>query len=130
MYTILSTNKTSVTVYYNEKKSCSLSTESIKIRSRWWYLLPILLNIIGGVIAYFALRKDDHLKAKKVLILGIILLGVGAAFGVGIVYLGLYMSSHQLPEAVQQFLLSDSVKEVIRENVDNGKHPCTFCRND
>jgi len=126
MYTDLSTNKISVTVYYNEKKSCSLSTKSIKIRSRWWYLLPIFLNIIGGVIAYYSLRKDDHVKAKKALILGIILLGVGTAFGVTIVYLGLYMSSHQLPEAGEQFILSDSVKEVIRENVDNGKHPALF----
>ena len=88
--------------------------------------MPIFLNIIGGVIAYFALRKDDHGKAKKTLILGIILLGIGAAFGVVIVYLGLYMSSHQLPEAEPQFLLSDSVKEIIRENVDNGKHPALF----
>jgi len=96
------------------------------MRSKRWYLLPIFLNIIGGVIAYYALRKDDYAKAKKALILGMILLGVGIAFGVTLVYLGFYMSSHQLPEAGQQFLLSDSVKEVIRENVDNGKHPALF----
>jgi len=88
--------------------------------------LPIFLNIIGGVIAYYSLRKDDRVKAKKVLILGLILLGVVAAFGVTIAYLGFYMSSHQLPEAGQQFLLSDSVKEVIRENIENGKHPALF----
>ena len=57
-----------------------MSTESFKIRSRWWYLLPIFLNIIGGVIAYFTLRKDDRVKAKKILILGIILFGIAAGF--------------------------------------------------
>ena len=46
-------------------------------RSNWWYLLPIFLGIIGGIIAYFALRKDDHEKAKNCIYLGLILLAVG-----------------------------------------------------
>ena len=46
-------------------------------RSNWWYLLPIFLGIIGGIIAYFALRNDDREKAKKCLYLGLILLAVG-----------------------------------------------------
>jgi hypothetical protein len=33
-------------------------------RSNWWYLAPLLGGIIGGVCAYFALRKDDLPKAK------------------------------------------------------------------
>jgi len=48
-----------------------------KQRSNWWYLLPIFLGIIGGIIAYFALRNDDREKAKKCLYLGLILLTVG-----------------------------------------------------
>jgi len=43
------------------------------IRSRWWYLVPILFGLVGGVIGYFALRKDDPHKAKNCLILGGIL---------------------------------------------------------
>ena len=43
------------------------------IRSRWWYLVPILFGLVGGVIGYFALRKDDPKKAKNCLILGGIL---------------------------------------------------------
>jgi len=35
-----------------------------KPRSNWWYILPILFGLIGGVIAYFVLRKDDSIKAK------------------------------------------------------------------
>ena len=44
-----------------------------KQRSNWWYLLPIFLGVIGGIIAYFAIRKDDRKKAKKCLYLGLIL---------------------------------------------------------
>ena len=40
-------------------------------RSNWWYLLPIFLGIIGAIIAYFAIRKDDRQKAKKCLYLGL-----------------------------------------------------------
>ena len=43
------------------------------IRSRWWYLVPILFGLVGGIIGYFALRKDDPKKAKNCLILGGIL---------------------------------------------------------
>jgi FtsH-binding integral membrane protein len=51
--------------------------EPEKQRSNWWYLLPIFFGIIGGIIAYFAIRKDDRTKAKKCLYLGLILLAVG-----------------------------------------------------
>ena len=44
-----------------------------KSRSNGWYILPILLGWIGGIIAYFILRRDDPNKAKKCLYLGIIL---------------------------------------------------------
>ena len=48
-----------------------------KPRSNWWYLLPIFLGIIGGIIAYFAIRKDDLPKAKKCIYLSLILFAVG-----------------------------------------------------
>ena len=48
-----------------------------KRRSNWWYLLPIFLGIIGGIIAYFAIRKDDLPKAKKSIYLSLIFLAVG-----------------------------------------------------
>ena len=46
---------------------------SEKIRSRWWYLVPIFFGLIGAIIAYFAIRRDDPQKAKKCLWVGIIL---------------------------------------------------------
>ena len=48
-----------------------------KRRSNWWFLLPILGGLIGGVIAYFVLRQDDPQKAKNCLYLGIILAIIG-----------------------------------------------------
>ena len=51
-------------------------------RSAWWYLLPILFGIIGGVIAYFVIKQDDPIKAKNCLKLGLILLIIDIIFGV------------------------------------------------
>lgn len=39
-------------------------------RSRWWYLAPILLSVVGGVVAYLALRGDDPRMARRCLVLG------------------------------------------------------------
>ena len=46
-------------------------------RSNWWYLVPIFLGIIGGIIAYFAFRNDDRQKAKKCVYIGLILFAIG-----------------------------------------------------
>lgn len=50
---------------------------SEKPRSNWWYLLPIFLGLIGGIIAYFVIRKDDPKKAKNCIYIGIGLAIVG-----------------------------------------------------
>lgn len=51
----------------------------IRRRSTWWFLLPILFNVIGGVIAYFVIKEDDPKRAKSCLWLGIILTAIGFA---------------------------------------------------
>jgi|TARA_B100001750_G_scaffold107868_1_gene85255 uncharacterized membrane protein len=58
-------------------------------RSNWWYLVPILFGIIGGIIGYFALKRDAPEKAKKCLYLGLVLTVINiianiALFSVGI----------------------------------------------
>ena len=45
----------------------------VRNRSRWWYLLPLLFSIFGGLISYFAIRHDDPSKARNCLIVGIAL---------------------------------------------------------
>ena len=55
-------------------------SESEKPRSNAWYLLPIFFGIIGGIIAFLIIRKDDPHKAKNCLYLGIILMFIGIIF--------------------------------------------------
>jgi len=44
-----------------------------KPRSNWWYLLPILFSLIGGIISYFVIKNDDLIKAKKCFCVGLFL---------------------------------------------------------
>ena len=59
----------------------------IKKRSPLWYELPLAFSIIGGIIAYVAIRKDDPNKARNCIILSVILLAIPLAM-----YLGLTVS--------------------------------------
>ena len=66
-----------------------------KTRSNWWFLLPIFVGLIGGIIAYFVLRQDDPNKAKNCLYLGIILAIIGIMLNIAILT--------QIPELEQGF---------------------------
>ena len=50
-----------------------MSQNSSRKRSVFWYALPAIFCIFGGIIAYFILKQDDESKAKNCLLLGIIL---------------------------------------------------------
>lgn len=39
--------------------------------SNFWYILPLLFNILGGIIGYYALRNKDRSMAKNMIYLGI-----------------------------------------------------------
>jgi len=66
-----------------------------KPRSNIWYLLPIFLGLIGGVIAYFVLRTDDPKKANNCLYLGIVLAIIG-------IFLNILIAT-QIPEIEEGF---------------------------
>ena len=51
----------------------------IRKRSSWWFLLPILFGIMGGIIAYFVIKEDDPKRARSCLYLGIILAAIWIA---------------------------------------------------
>ena len=65
-------------------------SQQVRVRSRWWYLLPIFFDIIGGVIAYFILRNDDPQKAKNCLWLGIVLIAI--EIGLFVIFLSICTS--------------------------------------
>jgi len=67
-----------------------------KIRSRWWYLVPIFFGLIGGIIAYFAIRKDDPQKAKKCLWVGIILTAINIIVNISLASTGIYEQEYSV----------------------------------
>ena len=62
-------------------------------------------------------------RKKKIII---IIPSLFAVMVIGGLLYAQFMLTHQLPDAGDQFELSDSVKKIIRENVDNGKHQALF----
>jgi len=67
-----------------------------KIRSRWWYLVPIFFGLIGGIIAYFAIRRDDPQKAKKCLWVGIILTAINIIVNISLASTGIYEQEYSV----------------------------------
>jgi len=49
----------------------------VKSHTNAWYLAPIFLGIIGGLIMYLVLKDDNPKMAKKGLVLSIVLVIVG-----------------------------------------------------
>jgi len=66
----------------------------VKRRSSWWFLLPILFSVIGGIIAYFVIREDDPKKARDCLLLGAILTAIGIAIFVIPILVGMSFMPH------------------------------------
>ena len=51
-------------------------------RSSMWYLLPIFVGMIGGIIAYLIIRKDDPRKAKNCIYIGMVMMAIGIIFNI------------------------------------------------
>ena len=68
------------------------------------------------------MKIKDIIKKKKVkipiIVVVVILVGLFSA--------DYFLFIHQLPVAGKEFELSDIIKEVVRDNVDNGKHQSLF----
>ena len=68
-----------------------------KQTSSWWYILPILFWIIGGIIAYFAIRKDDRQKGKKCLYIGLVLFAIGIIVDLAVLTSGIAEEQFGVP---------------------------------
>ncbi|MDE1868030.1 MAG: hypothetical protein KGI08_10025, partial [Thaumarchaeota archaeon] len=65
--------------------------------SSLWFLLPILFNVIGGIVAYFVIRDDDPRKAKSCLLLGILLAAIPILLIVVPILVGITILPHFMP---------------------------------
>ncbi len=74
----------------------------VRRRSTLWFLLPIIFNVIGGIIAYFAIRDDDPKRAKSCLLLGIILAVIPILLFVVPVLVGVAILPHFMPIPMHQ----------------------------
>jgi LytS/YehU family sensor histidine kinase len=57
-------------------------THSETPRSSMWYLLPIFVGMIGGIIGYLIIRKDDPRKAKNCIYIGMVMMIIGIIFNI------------------------------------------------
>jgi hypothetical protein len=69
----------------------------IKRRSSFWFLLPIIFNVIGGIIAFFIINEDDPRKARNCLYLGIILAAIPVLLVVVPILVGITLIPHIIP---------------------------------
>jgi len=65
-----------------------MTSEEYEKSSRLWYLIPIFLGIIGGLIAYLILKKDNSKLARRCLIVGILITIIPAIIGFSLVLYG------------------------------------------
>jgi uncharacterized membrane protein YvbJ len=52
--------------------SPSIQTTEKTRPTRAWYFIALILPILGGIIGYFAVRKDDAKMANNLLLFGIL----------------------------------------------------------
>ena len=73
----------------------------IRRRSTLWFLLPIVFNVLGGIVAYFAIRDDDPKRAKSCLLLGVVLATIPILLFVVPILIGITILPHFMPNPVQ-----------------------------
>jgi len=86
-------------------------------RSNFWYILPIILGFLGGIIAYFVLRKSDQKKSKICLIIGI---GISVLWITAVVNAG-SSERNQPDEEIVERAIQQGVAEAYEQRIANLK---------
>jgi len=91
-------------------------------RSNFWYILPIILGFLGGIIAYFVLRKSDPKKSKICLIIGI---GISVLWTTAVVNAGSSERDSPSPispdEEIVERAIQQGVAEATEKKIENLK---------
>jgi uncharacterized membrane protein YvbJ len=56
-----------------------------------WWILPILLGLMGGLVAWIVVREADKSKAKSMLVVGIVMTFVWFLVGIALSVLGYFI---------------------------------------
>lgn len=91
----------------------TIKPEVQKKRSRLWYLLPIFLYAVGGLVAYFLLRSTDPALANNSLWIGII-----TSAGLTTIALALYLAYVNDMNAVQERLSASKVVDTSMGKIE------------
>ncbi len=65
-------------------------------RSWVWFLLPVFVHVVGGIIAYYAIRPDEPRMAKDCLYIGIVLTGINFGTFLLLLSMGLLLGEHSM----------------------------------
>ena len=83
--------------------------ERAERRRSWiWFLLPIFTQIIGGIIAYYALKPDEPRMAKDCLYIGLVLTGINFGTFLLLLSLGLVLGEHSMMSEFEREFRWDS----------------------
>jgi len=95
-----------------------MTSEEYEKSSRLWYLAPIFLGIVGGLVAYLILKKDNPKLAKRCLIVGILVSIIPLIIGISFLLYGTMFAGHDYdnPSIIRQQIENNDVALFIMPN--------------
>ena len=76
-------------------------------RSWVWFLLPVFIQVIGGIIAYYALKPDEPRMAKDCLYIGIVLTAINFGTFLMLLAMGFLLGEYSMMSEFERELRWD-----------------------